>query len=1287
MAFLKTFFRRAKTLLWTALSILLVTAAVLVGIGKLLMPYSDRYQPRLEAWLTEEFGQPVVLESFAGEWTAFGPRLSLRGMRLLPSTAPQEGAPGEVTPEVVIESAALDIRPLNALLPGRPFYNFRVIGADFELLRSADGELRLSGFGVSRRGDQQERSALRDLARVGEVILEDSSLVYRDEVYGIRVGFRDIRGRLHAKGDELSTEIQASLYDERGELVFGEIEATALLTLGGDKGIRAAAWQATTREFMLAAFQGRLPSNPFLPLTGWFNAELWGSWSPDAGHVLTGIADLREARLVNDYQDLWLERVNTRFRWRFEGRGKWDLHLADFLFDDGDKSWVAPRLSMARDTGANLGLWIGADDLPLGVPLRLTRNVLSIYGTSWPAFLPRAASGSVSDFDLVLNASWRLEMARGDLRQASVREWDRWPDLQGLDGQVALGRRSGRLALRGDRVLVDWPRMFRDQLPVAIPECAIDLKWGDGWQVDIRDCSIENEDLAARGGMLISGNTGKPAVNVNVFVSRGNVGQLDPYWPESILNDAVKSWLRQGLRGGNVQSGRVLIHGDMDEWPFTSGAGRFEAVAHVTGGHIDYYEGWPAARDLDVVARFVNAGMDIQGSVGDIGGVAAPRVRAAIPNFRVPVLTIDYEQPDSTVPALLGFLERTPLREQIGADLSRFTFSGAAATQGRIRIPFRAAGGDLTVDGSVAISQAAFSDPSLDITISGISGELEYDERGFRGSGLEAEYHGGPAQLDLAADADGAEKFRADLVGDFAIGDVIPEFLLEDFSALSGARGVCRWRGSVIVAEGAPDVLTGAAPGEDTVGTWLELESELRGVALDLPAPLNKAPGSRWPLGLRYPLAGAERVLDLELEDRLAMRFDLPIGADAPLRAVIRLGGGRAALPPEGLVRVEGETEVLDLDGWLDVIIDEAMRGRSMGNLALEEGRVQAAQLRFLDRMFADVGMQFSVEGSDIEGRFSSTDIDGTVRFMTGATGTDSLAAEFERLALGDPLTTGLEMETDPGDLPALHLYARSLRYGGVELGETRIEAYPVANGFHFEKVDAASERLSVQASGDWLLDEDGYRSDFDIHMTSESLGDFLSSLDIASPVEGGQTVVSFNAWWPGSPAAFGLSRLNGEVEFSVVDGNITDASAGGGRLLGLLSIPALPKRLALDFRDVFDSGFSFDEATGTFEMRNGTASTDNVLLRSSAANISISGQTDLVERQYDQLLTIRPGVGNTLPIIGALAAGPGGAAAGLALQGLLHDELAEATQVRYAITGSWDDPVFEPVEVERTDG
>jgi uncharacterized protein YhdP len=439
-------------------------------------------------------------------------------------------------------------------------------------------------------------------------------------------------------------------------------------------------------------------------------------------------------------------------------------------------------------------------------------------------------------------------------------------------------------------------------------------------------------------------------------------------------------------------------------------------------------------------------------------------------------------------------------------------------------------------------------------------------------------------------------------------------------------------------------------------------------------------------LVFRYPLSGPKRILDVEFVDRATLRFDMSGDSGSPLSSVIRLGSGVPDLPPEGLIRIEGGSHTIDLDGWIDVIIDGALGGKGMGGLDLEKGSLHAQKLLFLDRHFDDVSMHFDVVETDIRATFSAVDIDGKVRFTTGDTGMSSLSAEFERLALADPVTTGVDMESDPADLPALHLYARSFRYSGVELGETRIEAYPTSTGFHFDKVDASSEQLSFQASGDWSLGEQGQRSDFEIHMASESLGAFLQTMDISSSMQGGQTMVDFSAWWPGSPAAFALSRLNGQIEFSVVDGNITNASAGSGRLLGLLSIQALPKRLSLDFRDVFDSGFSFDEAAGTFAMENGTATTDDMLLKSSAASISISGSTDLVEQQYDQLLTIKPGLGNTLPIIGALAGGPVGAAAGLALQGLLHKEIGEALQVQYTITGDWDDPVFEAVKVERAE-
>jgi uncharacterized protein (TIGR02099 family) len=1277
MKMLGVLIRRARTLLWTAFSILAIAAAVVMGIGQLLIPYSDRYQPRLETWLSQEFGQPVVLESFAGEWTAFGPRISLRGMKLLPTGVTAAAAPENQVADVVIESAALDIRPFNALLPGRSLYNFRVIGADFELTRSEDGKFQLSGFGVSRRGDRTQGSALRDLARVGEVVLQDSSLYYQDDLHGVRLSFTEINGRLNLAGDDLASEIRARLYDERSELVVGDVEAVLLLALGEDQGITGAEWHATARELLLAALQGRLPPNPFLPLTGWFNAELWGTWSAADGHRVRGVTDLRQARLSNEYQDLWLDRVNTRFQWHFRSRKHWDLNFSDFAFDDGQQAWTAPRLAIARNMAEGLGLWISADRLPVAMPLSLARDVMSIYGTPWPRFLPQAAGGSVSDFDLILDAGWRVVMARGELQEASVSDWGRWPDLRGLGGRVALERNAGMVELSGQSVGVTWPRMFREPINVKIPGCRLRLRWGAGWQVGVDDCSLENPDLAVYGGAVISGNEGRPAFDLNVAVTRGHMGQLDPYWPEAVLKDNVKAWLRRGLLAGEIERARVSIHGDMDDWPFRHGEGRFEAVAVVRDVQVDYQPEWPAVRQADVVARFVNSSMDIRGQVGDLAGAAAQSVEAVIDEFATPLLQVEFSS-DSDVPAILGFLEATPLRQRIGTDLSRFTFEGAASGRGRISIPLGRTGGELAVDGLVQIDGGRFSDPDLGVAITDIAGRIEFTEEGFSGPQLSAAYRDRPVVLDLKAQAGGEETFRADLHGEFTVVEAIPGFLLEDLQILQRSDGVSPWRASVVVRPLADGSASRAV---------LEVESDLHGTVLDLPAPFAKSADENWPLMLEFPLAEGRRVVLLDVQDRLALRLELAQAAIGPTRGVLRLGGGFASLPPAGLLRIEGAAGRLDLDHWIDVIVEEMERGVRLGGLTLDWQDVSARELILLDRSFADVDLEFSADESVFSAGFAGEGIDGRVRLTTGAGGARSLSAEFERLALDTPLSSGVEVEADPAGLPALHLYAHSLRYAGIELGETRVEAYPKGNGFHFEKVETSSGQLQIQATGDWLLEEGGYRSDFDIRVASESLGDFLQSLDLASPVQGGQTLAYFNAWWPGSPAAFALSRLNGELEFSVVGGNITGADAGGGRLLGLLSVQALPRRLALDFRDVFDSGLAFEEASGTFRMENGMATTDDVVLRSTAANISVSGATDLVAKQWDQLLTIRPGVGNTLPIIGALAGGPGGAAAGLALQGLLQEPLSEATQVQYSVTGSWEAPVVEAVEVKREGG
>jgi uncharacterized protein YhdP len=97
-------------------------------------------------------------------------------------------------------------------------------------------------------------------------------------------------------------------------------------------------------------------------------------------------------------------------------------------------------------------------------------------------------------------------------------------------------------------------------------------------------------------------------------------------------------------------------------------------------------------------------------------------------------------------------------------------------------------------------------------------------------------------------------------------------------------------------------------------------------------------------------------------------------------------------------------------------------------------------------------------------------------------------------------------------------------------------------------------------------------------------------------------------------------------------------------------------------------------------QLENGTSYTDDLKLSSTAAEIAITGSTDLEAQTFDYEFAVRPGVSQTLPVIGAIAGGPAGAAAGLALQALLRNALGEATEAKYTIRGPWTDPTVERV-------
>ena len=139
----------------------------------------------------------------------------------------------------------------------------------------------------------------------------------------------------------------------------------------------------------------------------------------------------------------------------------------------------------------------------------------------------------------------------------------------------------------------------------------------------------------------------------------------------------------------------------------------------------------------------------------------------------------------------------------------------------------------------------------------------------------------------------------------------------------------------------------------------------------------------------------------------------------------------------------------------------------------------------------------------------------------------------------------------------------------------------------------------------------------------------------------------------------------------------------GAGRLFGLLSVSALPRRLSLDFSDVFQKGLAFDSLGGDFQLYEGDAFTDSLALSGPAAKILIVGRTGIAKRDYDQIAVVSTNIGRSLVLSGAFAAGPGVGAAVWLFSEIFKDPLTDISRVSYQITGSWDDPKIERVAAE----
>jgi uncharacterized protein YhdP len=428
---------------------------------------------------------------------------------------------------------------------------------------------------------------------------------------------------------------------------------------------------------------------------------------------------------------------------------------------------------------------------------------------------------------------------------------------------------------------------------------------------------------------------------------------------------------------------------------------------------------------------------------------------------------------------------------------------------------------------------------------------------------------------------------------------------------------------------------------------------------------------------------------------RFLLDFDATPSGPRPFefrRAALQFGGELAEFRADRGVTLAGSLPRLRVDDWLSLPrVDSGTASGGNWSGALAGADLAVAEFSIFGQRLGSSRITARRRTDDWQLEIDSDAVAGTVLVPTDLGGDSRVVAVMRRLYLSagddDGPSAGTALRgLDPRELPGLQLHADEFGVGQRQIGRLDAEVLSDPLGLRLVSFESATDSFTAQGSGGWFVGADGnHLTRFAVGINSTNVGQMLEQLGFAPFVEAETAEVTASVYWPGPPSGAWLDHLGGDLALRAARGSLVDVEPGGaGRAATLLSISALPRRLALDFRDVFNRGLVFDEITADFVVVDGNAYTDNLKLTGPVAEVGIIGRTGLRDRDYRQQAVVTAEPGKVLPTVGALLGGPQVAAALLIFTRIFKKPLGGIGRASYCVTGSWQEPQVERLTPEQ---
>ncbi|MFI4968929.1 MAG: YhdP family protein [Lysobacterales bacterium] len=1253
--------RRLRLALLGALATIVILLGVLAGLTQFAMPWLQRHPQHVEHWLSQRLGRPVRIAHLSGAWIGGGPLLSLDDVRIAGATAAQ--------PTLTVPHAELAFDIYALLQRNHAFSEFRLARLDLTLVNEG-GSWHLRGLDL---GPSDGADTSFSMGALGALEISDS-----------RLGIEDAQHNLHV---QLGVPVLRFL--NRGAItrVLGRVRiagsASPALDLVADLDVdrRSGEIYAGGRDVDFGQFTSLQVPGGIHGAGGRGVVQMWARVNAARVDDVRMRVDLRDARfgtsvpLVVDTDTSVAPRVafdHLAFvaRWLREADG-WTFDIADFVAG-ADAAKAPARLTLERrGDDANPRWRAGASALPLE-PF----GSLAMLAEQVPAGLRRwlylaHPRGLLASADLRWTGADDNEVA-ATLRGFDIASADFAPGVDHVDLDLHGDARAWLVELPKQALRIDYPRVFRR--PLLFAEFGGDVivrRVDDAWRLATDRIGFEGEGYGGevRGGIDLHPQR-RPSVDLYAALSHADVVAAKLFWPTHVMPPHAVAWLDRALLAGRVVDGRIALHGDLDDWPFHNRSGRMIARGELADMALDYSPDWPRAEKIHAIATFVNDGMQVDIDAATAMGNTIGEAHATIADFGPLILDLDVKGEGSGA-TLLAFLRATPIGKRYQDQLKDIAVGGKGAVAFTLNLPIKQTDA-LTLDGGVDLSAAKLDHSAFDLHFLDATGKLRFNQKGFAADALDVVFREHKAKLSLAIGgyvADPRHVFEAGLAGRFPAAIVfadVPALL----PSLARFPGESAWIAHV-------DVDATTATGANR--SHLALDSDLLGTSIELPAPLAKSADEALPLHLDLDLPYAGQRFSARLGDLLGVNGQLP-GAGHTFAARVDFGPQAPPEPPAQGIVIGGHMARLDAGRWLDMVENDPGGGSSL----VQAIDVRTDDFSFADHHFEDMRVAVDNTAAATVVRLDGAAIAGTLEIPKSDLAGHGIQADFARIHWPETPPDAPESNAfagvAPASLPPLHVRVADFQLGKASFGSAQFDSHPVAGGMQVDALKSHSPNVEMNASGAWSGTAADNRSHLAIRLDAQNLGHMMDALGFPGLIDGGATHATIDATFAGPPSAFALPKLDGTLAIDVAEGRILDVEPGAGRIFGLFSLTEIPRRLSLDFSDFFQAGLGFNSIKGTFRLADGNARTEDLTIRSPAADIVVTGRTGLRAKDYDQQMSVTPHAGSTLPIVGALAAGPVGAAAGLVMQGILNKPLGMAIARRYTVTGSWDKPKITPI-------